>query len=269
MADERSRPTKPPSPPARERSRGEDSPPGQYREIPSRGIRGEPVARVALQAPKVPEENPQEKLLRAIASSEGRMLLELSDQREAEQQRQALFETQLRKEIQNLVIREMKSSVPPPPHGSPTASAGPLSPHAKKSGFEWSHLQYVAAVIVALTGLIALIINAQKPSAEVLKRFDDQAAAQAKSDKRLEAHIMTEANARSEDRLKDYEYQLSVRSWITDVLEKAASVKIDDPPGTPKRDQLLFYPPPRLDPHKITDTHIVQPQDPYPVPPPP
>ena len=60
-----------------------------------------------------------------------------------------------------------------------------------------------------------------------------------------------------------------MRSWITDVLEKAASVKIDDPPGTPKREQLRFYPSPLLNPHKITDTHIVQPRDPYPVPPPP
>ncbi|MES2403752.1 MAG: hypothetical protein V4567_05350 [Pseudomonadota bacterium] len=224
---------------------------------------------IALRAQKVPEPDPHQELMRAMAASEGRLLLELSDQREAEQARQALFEAQLRKEIQGLVIREMKSSMPPPPHGSPTASPGPLSSHAKKSGFEWTHLQYVAAVIVALTGLIALILNAQKPNAEVLKRFDDQAAAQQKTDKKIDAHITAESDERTSDRLKDYEYQLSVRSWITDVLEKAASVKIDDPPGTPKRDQLQFYPPPLISPHKITGTHIVQPRDPYPVPPPP
>ncbi len=253
MPDERSRPTKPPPGSRPERHREEDAPLGQYRV--QRPL-GEPIAMVALRAPKPAASDPQEALLKALAATEGRMLLELSDQRDAEQERQALFEAQLRKEIQGLVIREMKS-VPPPPH-------------APKSGrFEWTHLQYVAAVIVALTGLIALIINAQKPSAEVLKRFDAIDAAEARADKKLDAHVTAESAERAKDRLKDYEYQLDVRSWITDVLEKAASVKIDDPPGTPKRDQLLFYPPPRIDPHKVTGTHIVQPRDPYPVPPPP
>ncbi len=261
MTDDRTRRTLPPPPPIadrvaapRSRRQDEDSPPGQYREVP-RQVTGEPIAMIALRAQKVPPPDPHQELMKAMASTEGRLLLELSDQREAEQARQALFEAQLRKEIQGLVIREMKSVPPPPP--------------SKTSRFEWTHLQYVAAVIVALTGLIALVLNAQKPSAEVLKRFDALDTAQAKIDKKIDAHVAAEGAERSEDRMKDYEYQLSVRSWITDVLERAASVKIDDPPGTPKRDQLQFYPPPLLGPHKITGTHIVQPRDPYPVPPPP
>ena len=191
MTDDRARPTKPPGPSPRERAREEDPPPGQYH-VQRRQVPGEPIAMVALRAQKVPEPDEHQQLLSALAATEGRMLLELSDQREAEQTRQALFEAQLRKEIQGLVIREMKSSIPPPPHGSPTASAGPLTPHAKKSGFEWSHLQYVAAVIVALTGLIALILNAQKPSAEVIKRFDAVDLAQTKIEKKIDQHITAE-----------------------------------------------------------------------------
>ena len=143
----------------------------------------------------------------------------------------------------------------------------PPPPLAKR--FEWSHLQYLAAVIVALTGLVALILGAQKPSAEVLKRFDALDAAQSKQDKKLDEHIASDKTQREADRAQDYKYSLDVRSWVTDVLERAASVKIDDPPGTPPRDQLRFYPSPRIDPHRVTDTHIVQPRDPYPVPPPP
>lgn len=271
MTGDRERPTKPPDRPARPtpaRPQEEDAPPGQYR-VSTREGPGEPIAMIALRAKKVPPLDPHQELMRAMAASEGRLLVELSDQREADRERQALFEAQLRKEIQGLVIREMKQSVPPPPHGSPTASPGPLTPHASKSKFEWTHLQYVAAVIVALTGLIALILNAQKPNPEILKRFDAVDLAQGKTDKQLAAHIAEESTLRADDRAEDYKYKLDVRSWITDVLERAASVKIDDPPGTPAREQLRFYPPPLLQPHKVTDTHIVQPRDPYPVPPPP
>ena len=72
-----------------------------------------------------------------------------------------------------------------------------------------------------------------------------------------------------EKRAQTYQFELDERSWITDVLERAASVKIDDPPGTPPRSQLQFYPPPLVDPHRVTHAPIVQPHDPYPVPPPP
>ena len=253
--DPRSRATAPPPSTRRE----EDSPPGLYRAIPAHSLTGEPIARVALRAPKVPVVSPQEEMLRALAATEGRMLAELSDRREEEElvqaERQALFEAQMRRELEQLVVK----SLPPPAPPAPSV----------KHRFEWSHLQYVAAFIVALTGFIALVLNAQKPSAEIVKRFDALDAAQAKTQKGLADHESAEAAQRSDDRLKDYGYQLSVRSWITDVLERAASVKIDDPPGTPAREQLRFYPAPRIDPHKITDTHIVQPRDPYPVPPPP
>ncbi len=252
MPDERSRPTRPPL------HREEDPPPGQYRATHPR-ILPETIAQVALRAPKIPAANPDPhaELLRAISATEGRMLTEISDRREAEEarqiDRQRLFEEQLKKELHSIVLREVRSLPPPSP----------------KKGFEWSHLQYVAGFVVALTGLIALILNAQKPSAEVLKRFDALDAAQAKADKRLEGHVAAEAAQRETDRTQDYKYALDVRSWVTDVLERAASVKIDDPPGTPPRDQLRFYPAPRLDSHRVTDTHIVQPRDPYPVPPPP
>lgn len=242
MAD-KSRPTTPPA------LLSEDSPPGVYRALPARAIKGEPVARVALRAPKVPasELDPQQQMLRALAATEGRMLIEIADRRRDEEQRQIdrqeAFEAELRREIQKLVINEVKS-IPPPP---------PPPPEAKKR-FEWPHLQYVAAFIVALTGLIALILNAQKPSAEVIA-----------IGKKLDQHLELE----KKKELSDYEYQLSVRSWVTDVLERAASVKIDDPPGTPKRDQLGFYPAPKIDPHKVTGTHLVQPRDPYPIPTPP
>ena len=66
-----------------------------------------------------------------------------------------------------------------------------------------------------------------------------------------------------------YAFALDQRAWIADVLERAASVKVDDPPGAPPRERLKFYPTPVIDPHRVTDTHTVQPRDPYPVPPPP
>ncbi len=243
--DDRSRPTRPPMP----SHRGEDSPPG---ERPRARIPTEPIARIALRAPLATSERPSEELLKALSQTEGRLLIEMSDMREQERARQLDFEEGLRRELRDLVVR----SLPPP-----------KAPEKKR--FEWSQLQYVAAFVVALTGLIALVLNSQKPSAEVLKRFDDAKAAQEKTQSKLDAYMADSDKQRSTDREQSYKYALDVRSWVTDVLERAASVKIDDPPGTPKRDQLGFYPPPRLDAHKITDTHIVQPRDPYPVPPPP
>ncbi len=256
MPDDRSRPTRPPErakPPPLPR-RDEDSPPGQYRAPPSRPSNPEPIARIALRAKPPPSTDPHEAFLRALASTEGRMLAEISDQRED-------FEAQIRKEIQALVIREVKS-IPPP---APKIELIPT----KIPRFELSSLQYVAALVVALTGLLALILNAQKPNAEITKRLDAIAASQLKANQKLDAHIQAEQKQRSDDRMEDYKYKLDTRSWIADVLERAASVKIDDPPGTPARNQLDFYPPPRIDPHRVTTTHIVQPMDPYPVPPPP
>jgi hypothetical protein len=187
-------------------------------------------------------------MLRTMAAIEGKQLAESSDRWEA-------FEGRMRKELQALVVREVRSVPPPPPQEKP------------KPKFEWSHLQYVAGLIVAITGLIAIILNAQKPSAEVVKRFDASDAAQARIEKKLADHIADDAAKRADDREQDYKYKLDVRSWITDVLERASSVKIDDPPGTPAREPLSFYPSPRIDPHKVTSAHIVQPRDPYPVPP--
>lgn len=227
--------------------REEDAPPGQYH-VRSTPPRDEPVGRVALRAAIQPELSPREEMLRTMAAIEGKQLAESSDRWEA-------FEGRMRAELQALVVREVRS-VPPPPE-------------KHKTKFEWSHLQYVAGLIVALTGLIAIILNAQKPSAEVVKRFDANDAALAKIDKKLTDHISDEASKRESDREQDYRYKLDVRSWITDVLERASSVKIDDPPGTPAREPLGFYPAPRIDPHKVTRAHIVQPRDPYPVPPPP
>jgi hypothetical protein len=215
---------------------------------------------VALRAPKIAPSDldPHQALLSAIAATEGRMLAEISDKREEEEERQSerqrAFEAQLRAELKKLVVHEVKSCPPPP------------LPEVKKK-FEWSHLQYVAAFIVALTGLIAMIINAQKPSAEVIKRFEAIEGSLAKTDKKLDDHIQADSKQRATDRDEDYRYNLEVRSWVTDVLERAASVKIDDPPGTPPRSPLGFYPPPLVDPHKVTSAHIVQPRDPYPVPP--
>jgi hypothetical protein len=211
--------------------------------------RPEPIARIALRAPKVPSTalDPQQELLRAIASSEGRMLADASDWRER-------FEEKIRAELKQSVIREVRSIPPPPP-----------PPPPKRISFDWGHLQYLAGIIVAMTGLIALFQNCQKPSPEVLKRFDAIDKAQADTSKKLTEHIESDKS----DKIQDYEYKLSVRSWITDVLERASGVKIDDPPGTPKRDPLGFYPAPIIDPNKISSAHPVQPRDPYPVPPPP
>jgi hypothetical protein len=231
-----------------------------YRALPAHSITGEPIARIAARAPKVSpaDLDPQNALLRAIAATEGRMLAEISDKRDEEEarqvERQRAFEEQLRSEIRKLVVNEVKTCPPPP------------LPELRKK-FEWSHLQYVAAFVVALTGLIAMILNAQKPSAEVMKHFEAIEGAQAKVDKKLDAHIESESKQRADDLNEDYRYKIEVRSWVTDVLERAASVKIDDPPGTPPRDPLRFYPPPLVDAHKVTGAHIVQPRDPYPVPP--
>ncbi len=248
------RPTVPPG-----RDRGEDPPPGVYRELPAHTIKGEPIARMAMRAPKVApgDLDPHHALLSAIAATEGRMLEKISDTREEEEQRQIerqqAFEAQLRSDLRKLVVHEVKTCPPPP------------LPEQKKK-FEWSHLQYVAALVVALTGLMAMILNAQKPSVEVMKHFESIEAAQAKADKKLDAHIESEKKQRDDDRNEDYRYKVDVRSWVTGVFERAASVKIDDPPGTPPREPLGFYPPPLVDPHKVTSAHIVQPLDPYPVP---
>src|ERR1700675_821216 len=100
MADE-DRSTRPPArgrPPPLPR-RDEDSPPGEYRALPSRPQGPDPIARIALRAQEIPALDPHEELMRALAWTEGRMLAEMSDHREE-------FEEKIRKELQALVIRE-------------------------------------------------------------------------------------------------------------------------------------------------------------------
>ncbi len=226
------------------RVREEDPPPGQYqrRNTPQ----GESIARQALRAERKPELDPHEQVMSAIAQTEEHMLAELADRREA-------FEAEMRRELSALVVRQVKESIPPP--------------SMRKSRFEWPHLQYVAGFIVALTGLVALILNARAPSEAVIKRFEaieqKHLADQVELQKQLDA-FKSEVKTKREE---SYKYELDSRAWVSSVLEKAASVKIDDPPGTPARGELGFYPPPRFDPHRVTDTHMVQPREPFPVPP--
>jgi hypothetical protein len=235
--DPRDRPTRPPAAPRREPPplpQQEDSPPGLYREVPSRQLT-EPIARIALRAPPSPAATPESELLKALAQTESKLL------------------AQMRQELKSLVVTEVKS-IPPPPLPSP---------EPKK--FEWAHLQYLGGLIVAVTGLIAALQSCNKPSAEIVKRLDAMDGKIDAVTKALAAHIDDD----KEKRAQTYQFELDERSWITDVLERAASVKIDDPPGTPPRSQLQFYPPPLVDPHRVTHAPIVQPHDPYPVPPPP
>jgi len=96
----------------------------------------ETIAQVALRAPKPKEPlDPHEEVMRAIATTEGKMLTEISDLREAEEERQAerqkLFETQLKKELREIVLREVRSMPPPPPPIPKSADAGgPALPSA-------------------------------------------------------------------------------------------------------------------------------------------
>ena len=229
-------------------SRDEDNPPLQ------KPLRGESIARIALRAPKIPSDevppSPESAaFLRALAATEGKVLAELSDRREA-------FEAQMRKELTELVIKTRESSAPPPAHRSRWS----LPPK------DTSWVPHLPATLMALAAIIATIAQScshkQELTPELTKRLDDigRSIDAVKSTSVTATELQTYKNAQ-------YAFALDQRAWISDVLERAASVKVDDPPGAPKRDHLQFYPPPMVDPHRVTPAPVVQPHAPYPLPP--
>lgn len=252
MADEATRP--PPGPPRAGAWRGEDPPPAVYKPSPRAG---EPIARVALRAPPVSEADtdPEVRLRAALQTSEA------SHKAEIEQWKNA-FEQQLRDKLKSLVAEEVRS-IPPPPL---PAAAPP--PHSTRF-IDLSWVGNLPAILVALGTLVTVVAQScaarREVPPEVTRRLDEISVAVKASDDKLAALDKLGKEKREEA----YAYQLSTRSWIADVLERAASVKVDDPPGTPARDQLTFYPSPKVDPHKITGggAHLVQPRDPFPAPP--
>lgn len=220
--------------------REEDPPPTSRNR--SRLTPSETIARMALRTQGAPSPNPdspEELFRRAMASIEGRLVADVTARR-------SLFEDEIRAQLSELIDSKVKEhSVPPP--------------SSKRAGkpFDWSNLQYVGGVIVAVTGLIALVINARAPYAELLKRLDAIDRYHLEQDKREKAAAE-----------QSYEFQLKQREWLSDVLG-ASGVRVVDPPGTPPRDHLEFLPAPKVDPHRVTSAHVVQPRDPYPLPPPP
>lgn len=257
-SDRRARPTTPPvASPSRGRaaaSRGahdEDPPPNvpppPSAEAPARARARQPsIGRIALNAPPSPDVSPEDRVLLALAQTEQAIHLQAQAAEEAAEERQRLFEENLKAQIKHVVTTEVQRSVPPPP--------------AEKS--TWAHIgPQLPAIIAAVGAIVVSCAQSCAQTQEIAPRLDKIEKHQVASD----ARELSKWDA-------EYAYDYSARYWSQDVFE-ALDVQITDPLGAPDRKpetRLEFYPPPKLDPHKIQKgiaAPRVQPKTPFPLPP--
>jgi hypothetical protein len=239
--DRQSRATAPPIP-------REDDPPMapafRRRDAPT----GEPIARVALRAPKAaPLPSEHEEVMRALASL-GTARAQLEEQLQAQQ---ASFEERLQESLRGLVIEEIPrhASLPPPARPSERTAAG-------------SWFAHIPATLMGLAALVGVIAQScQKKaevSADVLAKIDGVNTA-------LVSHIAV-SDQRSLDYKKKegqtYSYLVEQRNWLADVSERLG-VKVDDPSGTPSHQKMEFYAPPLVG----SKAPPIQPKATFPYPP--
>lgn len=193
----------------------------------------------ALAAPKSGEFDPQQEILKALA--------------QMDQNRKA-FEDQIREEVRAAVIaevpRQVTASLPPPPEKK----------RWSKPDMSWiGHLPAILMAIGALIGVVAQSCStSEKKYGAVVERVD-------KIEKKLDAHVTVSdldqiAEKTKEDKIRTY--LLKERDWVGGVFEKQG-VKVDDPPGSPARAEIEFYPAPQ----RGSKAPLIQPKATFPSPP--
>lgn len=210
MDDRQTRGTLPPN--------GEDNPPLAKPRRVSRPEDPPPetIARMALKAPKIPEDS-HETLLRAMAASE---------------ERAKAFEESVRADLHRVVVQ---SALAPPaaPPSKPTLPPKPLSR-------DLSWLAQVPAILMALGALIATLAQScQKKaevSADVLAKITD---VQNQLSAHVTAHTLDVVNQHALDQ-KHFSYDISERCYAKGLWQKL-SIKVDDPPDAPACPEMKFY----------------------------
>lgn len=237
MADDRrTRPTL--------RPHGEDPPPMQR--PPSRPEPPPlPIAVQAKNAPPSGEFDPQNEILKALARLD---------------QQHSGFEDKVKATVREILVKEI-----------PRASASPsLPPEAKK---HWakpdvSWVAHLPAILMAVAALVASVAQSCSTSQKQIAEFADKID---KIEKKVDTHVtlheserLTNTREQAQREQALYHYQLAERSYVGGVFEQL-SVKVDDPPGTPSRASIDFYPPPL----RGSKAPQIQPKATFPAPPPP
>lgn len=228
--DKRTRATLPPTPP-RGSSHGEDSPPLERARAPRPSL-----SRQALDAP--PALSDRELLLQAIKQGEEKRSAELDE-----------FEEGIKDQIRALVVKELKTSTPPPAATPAKAAPPPQEPYA------W--LKHVPAILMAVS---AIIISFTQSCTKKADLNADVAARLTTVEKGLVTHVTSsdkELLAIRDDLDANYLAELSKHCFMAAVLDKL-DVKVDSPqiPGM-KCDPIDFNPPPLK---KSGDAHRIQPK---------
>lgn len=246
MADDRrTRPTQRPS------SHGEDPPPMQ-RPASRPEPPPLPIAVQAKQAPPSGEFDPQLEILKALARLD---------------QQHAKLDDKIKEHVREILIKEGPAApAPPSPPRAPMSLPPDAKKHWAKPDSSWfAHLPSTLMAVAALVGVVAQSCStSQKQVAEFAKKIE---AIETKVDTHVTLHESEKLKAARDDKQRDqtlYHYQLSERSYVAGVFERL-SVKVDDPPDTPPRSSLEFYPPPL----RGSKAPQIQPKATFPAPPPP
>lgn len=206
--------------------------------------RGEPIARVALRAPRVPlEPSEHEEVMRALA--------QLTSEKEALAEERRRFEERVQEALRQIVIEEI------PRHAPPSLAPRSRSEHASSSWFA-----HIPATLMGLAALVGVVAQSCQKKGEL--SADTLAKITAVSD-RLTAHITVselETVDVKADKSKLHSYQLAERCYLSPILQKL-SVKVDDPEGAPACPAMEFFARPLVG----SKAPMIQPNATFPTPP--
>lgn len=207
----------------------------------------EAIGRIALRAQKVQALSDQEAFLQALKAHEAAMISEIAAQRHA-------FEEKIRTEMRALVEHEIRST--------PSASPPPIPP-AKSEMLAW--FPHLPALVVALGALVTSTTQScgkkAELSGEAVAKITDVST-------ELKKHVTASDKAFLDQRTlnqSNYNAALDLRDYVGGIFEETLNVKIDDPPGAPRRKEITYYPAP-LAPRR-SRAPLVQPRVTFPVPP--
>lgn len=237
--DWQSRATQPPLP-------REDDPP-MARPRPrhdSLAEKAEPIARVALRAPRVPGQPSQhDEVMRALAL--------LTSEKEALAEEHRSFEERMQESLRQIVIEEI-------PRHAPTS----VPPRSKSEQASSSWFAHIPATLMGLAALVGVIAQSCQKKSEVSA---DVLAKITAVDTRLTAHLTVSDLETAEiksDKAKVHSYELAERCYLSPILQKL-SVKVDDPEGAPPCPQMEFFARPLVG----SRAPMIQPNATFPTPP--
>lgn len=237
--DRQGRATMPPLP------REDDPPMARPRaRLDSLTDKGEPIARVALRAPRVPEESSEhEEVMRALAL--------LTSEKEALAEERRSFEERMQESLRQIVIEEI-------PRHAPTS----LPPRSRSEHGSSSWFAHIPATLMGLAALVGVIAQSCQKKGEL--SADTLAKITAVND-RLTAHITVsdlETVEQKTNQAKVRSYELAERCYLSPILQKL-SVKVDDPEGALACPQMEFFARPLIG----SKAPMIQPNATFPIPP--